>query len=296
MPQLIVHGGAGAIKNEVEHRKGIREVLDHGWGELTKKGALEAVVAAVSCMEDNPVFNCGTGSSLNIEGEVEMDASLMLSDGSFGGVASVKNVQHPILLARKVMEETDHLLLAGSGAEKFARELGFPFYDPRTSQREKLLEEMKKTGNFPYLPRLARGFQKKTPFSKSGVGTVGAVAREDSGLIAVATSTGGIMGKMAGRVGDSCVLGAGTYASNYGGVSCTGHGESILRLLLAYRVVENMCPRRAQDVIPELVSWAKKQGASCGVIGIDWRGNIGFAFNTDAMSYGYVENGNFVLF
>ncbi len=92
MPQLIIHGGAGKIKNEAEHREGIKEALNYGWKALIEKGALEAVLSAVSCMEDNPVFNCGTGSSLNFDGEVEMDASIMLSDGSFGGVAALKNI------------------------------------------------------------------------------------------------------------------------------------------------------------------------------------------------------------
>jgi beta-aspartyl-peptidase (threonine type) len=296
MPQLIIHGGAGKIRNEAEHRAGIKEALNCGWEALIKKGALEAVLSAVSCMEDNPVFNCGTGSSLNLDGEVEMDASVMLSDGSFGGVAALKHVQHPILVARKVMEETDHLLLAGEGALNFARKMDFPEHNPITEIRQKALEELKQSGNLPYLPKLSQALQNRTSPGEDKFGTVGAVARDDSGLIAVATSTGGIMGKLPGRVGDSCILGAGTYASRDGGVSCTGHGEAILRLLLAFRACERMHFKKAQEVLSELALWAKDQGSSCGLIGIDWRGNIAFAFNTESMSYGFTDGDCMVIF
>jgi isoaspartyl peptidase/L-asparaginase-like protein (Ntn-hydrolase superfamily) len=296
MPQLIIHGGAGKIRNEEEHRQGIKEALDSGWKALVEKGALEAVLAAVCCMEDNPVFNCGTGSSLNIEGEVEMDASLMLSDGSFGGVAALKNVQHPILVAKRVMEETDHLLLVGEGAQRFARKCGFPEHNPVTQTRWSALQDLKEKGDFPYLPRLSNALKNKSSFPGEKYGTVGAVARDDSGVIAVATSTGGILGKLPGRVGDSPILGAGTYASRNGGVSCTGHGEAIMKLLLAFRATEEMRWRKAEEVLSELVLWARDQGCSCGLIGIDWRGNMAFAFNTEGMSCGFSDGKKVVIF
>ncbi|MCR4428794.1 MAG: isoaspartyl peptidase/L-asparaginase [Caldiserica bacterium] len=296
MAQLIIHGGAGKIREEEEHRKGIQEALKLGWEALLNQGPLEAVLAAVCSMEDNPVFNCGFGSSLNLEKEVEMDASVMLSDGSFGGVAALKAVRHPILVARKVMEETDHLLLSGDGALKFARKMGFEPFDPATEERLKILEEQIQSGNLPYLPRLSRALRENPSQVFEKWGTVGAVARDDTGVIAVATSTGGISGKLPGRVGDSPIPGAGTFASNFGGVSCTGHGEEILRLLLAFRACEGMQFKTAPQVLEELATWANSRGCSCGLIGIDWRGNIGFAFNTQSMSYGFTDGKRTVIF
>lgn len=296
MAQLIVHGGAGRIRNEEEHRKGIKEALVVGWDALKKHGPLEGVLSAVCSMEDDPVFNCGLGSSLNLEKEVEMDASIMLSDGSFGGVASLKNVQHPILVARKVMEETDHLLLAGEGALKFARKMGFEPFNPITEERLKILEEQIETDNFPFLPRLSHSLKEARGQKTEKWGTVGAVARDDSGFIAVATSTGGISGKLPGRVGDSCIPGAGTFASFFGGVSCTGHGEEIIRLLLAFRACEGMRFKKSSEVLEELTLLAKEKGCLCGLIGIDWRGNIGVSFNTESMSFGYTDGKRMVVF
>lgn len=284
MLQLIIHGGAGKVKKEEEVRLGIKEALEAGWEVLKRFNALEAVIAVVQKMEDNPVFNCGTGSALNIDGEVEMDASVMTSDGSFGAVAAVKMVKNPILLARGVMDKTDHLLLVGEGAEKFARSLSFPPYDPRSAERLALLENLKKEGEIPFMPRLSH---KLLQTKEEQVGTVGAVARDHEGTIAVATSTGGIMGKLPGRVGDSAIIGAGTYASKWGGISATGHGEEIMRNLLAYKAVEEMEDTQAQVVAKRIILELKEKGCSCGMIAIDWRGNVAFAFNTESMAWGY---------
>lgn len=290
MLQLIVHGGAGRIGNAADYRKGIEEALLCGKRALQTDGALPAVLAAVRAMEDNPVFNCGTGSALNLEGDVEMDASVMTSDGKFGAVGGLMRVQNPVLVAQKVMEETDHLLLVGEGAEILARHWGFPIYDPRTEVKKQALKELKRSKESPFLPHIGK-FIKDSPG-----GTVGAVARDNDGHIAVATSTGGIMGKLKGRVGDSAILGAGTYASHWGGISATGHGEAIMKLLLAYRGVENMKEKRASLVIDELVKFAQEQGCKCGLIGIDWRGDIGYAFNTEVMAYGFIQGEEFFVF
>ncbi|MGB9553258.1 MAG: isoaspartyl peptidase/L-asparaginase, partial [bacterium] len=173
---------------------------------------------------------------------------------------------------------------------------GFPEHNPVIPTRLSSFQELMEKGEFPYLPKLSRNLKNENPFPEEKLGTVGAVAREDYGIIAVATSTGGIMGKLPGRVGDSPILGAGTYASTNGGVSCTGHGEAIMKLLLAFRATEEMRWRKAEDVLSELVLWAQDQGCSCGLIGIDWRGNIAFAFNTEGMSYGFTDGKRVVVF
>ncbi len=290
MVQLIIHGGAGRIRDSELYRRGIRQALSRGNEVLRSHGALEAVLAAVCSMEDDPIFNCGTGSALNLEGEVEMDASLMTSDGCFGAVGGLMRVQNPILVARKVMEETDHLLIVGDGAEILAQKWGFPVYDPRTEAEKQALEELKRAKESVYLPRLAQFLE------NSSGGTVGAVARDEEGHIAVATSTGGILGKLKGRVGDSAVLGAGTYASPWGGISATGHGEAIMKFLLAFNGVEDMKEEGAPRAIEKWVKFALDRGCRCGLIGVDWRGNLGFAFNTQSMAFGYVERDDFFIF
>ncbi|MEI6308185.1 MAG: isoaspartyl peptidase/L-asparaginase [bacterium] len=288
MCQLIVHGGAGKSRNSLPYRKGMEEALRRGYSVLEKEGALEGVMAAVLSLEENSLFNCGTGSALNLDGEVEMDASVMTSKERFGAVGSLKRVEHPILIARRVMEETDHLLIVGDGAERLARYWGYPLYDPVIGSRRKELEDVKRKGS-AFLPNLHSFLGDETK------GTVGAVARDRMGRIAVATSTGGYAAKLPGRIGDSAILGAGTYASRWGGASATGHGEQIWRQLLCFEAVERMQLHPAGQVIPGLVREAKEQGCSCGLIGIDWRGRMAQAFNTEAMLWGTIENGQLTL-
>lgn len=288
MAILIVHGGAGKIRDPEGHRKGIKAALNRAYPILLKAGPLESVVAAVSSMEDDPVFNCGLGSALTIEGAVEADASVMLSDERCGAVGAVRGVKNPILLAQKVMEETDHILLVGEGAERLARRFGLQLSeDLITEPRRRLLESLKSARKAPYLPRFDRFLD---------LGTVGAVARDARGVIAVATSTGGLMGKLPGRVGDSAVIGAGTYATEHGGASATGHGEAILRLLIARWATQLMEHSPAQASIDQVVKEAKLKGCACGVIGVDVKGNPGFGFNTQSMSWGYIRDGKEVIF
>jgi beta-aspartyl-peptidase (threonine type) len=288
MALLIVHGGAGKLSDPDGHRKGVKAALNQGYPVLLKLGALEAVVAVVSALEDDPVFNCGLGSALTIEGTVEADASVMLSDGRCGAVGVVRGVKNPIVLARKVMEETDHILLVGEGAERFARSLGYKTnHNLVTEPRAKLLESLKRSGKAPYLPRFENFLD---------LGTVGAVAQDEEGLIAVATSTGGLMGKLPGRVGDSAIIGAGTYASEHGGASATGHGEAIARLLITCWATELMERYPAQEAIDRVISEAKLKDCACGIIGIDAQGNLGLGFNTQSMSWGYIKDGNSVIF
>jgi beta-aspartyl-peptidase (threonine type) len=276
VPALIVHGGAGTdpAAGREELRQGIRDAVAAGWAVLHQGGgAVAAVEAAVRAMEDDQSFNAGRGSVLTSEGTVEMDASIMDGDGlKSGAVACVTAMRHPISLARRILEDGRHSFYVGEGAMARARALGIPFCDPEdliTDTQRKRLESL--TG-----------------------GTVGAVALDRSGLIAAATSTGGTTGKLPGRVGDSPLIGCGTYAeSTSGGVSCTGDGEAIIRVVLARRTIDilklaadpmHACPV-AMDVLVE-----EGRGGG-GLICIDWKGRLGWAHSTPLMPVGFMAPG-----
>src|SRR6476620_118294 len=218
-PSIIVHGGAGPIKDDsLEPRlAGCEKAALAGWQIIAHGGAaLDAVEAAVVGLEDNPLFNAGTGSTLNSLGKIEMDAAIMEGHSlRAGAVAAVSGVKNPVKLARRVLAHGRHIMLAGEGALLFARQIGFPECAP-----ESLVVES----------------EKKRWQSKHG--TVGAVAFDSAGRLAVATSTGGIFNKLPGRVGDSPLICCGTYANGYGAASCTGQGEAIIRLVLAKRAVD----------------------------------------------------------
>src|SRR5499427_5632280 len=219
VPALLIHGGAGADPEfaREELRQGIRDAVAAGWARLREGGsAVDAVEAAVAAMEDNPRFNAGRGSVLTSDGTVEMDASIMEGDTlRNGAVACVTNLRHPIALARRILDTDRHSFFVGEGAMAQARTLGIPFCDA-----EELITDA----------------QRRKLESVIG-GTVGAVDRR--GLAAAATSTGGMTGKPPGRVGDSPLIGCGTYAeSTAGAVSCTGDGEAIIRVVLARRTLD----------------------------------------------------------
>lgn len=272
-PAIIVHGGAGRVRIEElpQRLKGCKEAALAGWRILKQGGsALDAAEAAVVVLEDNPLFNAGTGSTLNSSGEVEMDAAVM--DGetlSVGGVAAVRGIKNPIKLARRVMEDGRHVLLAGEGARLFAREIGFPGCSP-----EALIVEAERK----------RWEQEH--------GTVGCVALDNRGKIAVGTSTGGIFNKLPGRVGDSALPGCGTYADEYGGISCTGQGEAIIRIVMAKSAVEFLKdgadpPSAANQALALL---GKKTAGTAGLIIIDRQGRIGYARNTPCMPVCFITN------
>lgn len=276
VPALIVHGGAGAdpASDREELRRGTRDAVAAGWAVLCQGGgAIDAVEAAVCAMEDNPRFNAGRGSVLTTEGTVEMDASIMEGAGlRNGAVACVTAVRHPISLARLILEDGRHSFFVGDGAMARARALGVPFCDPEeliTDTQRKRLENL--TG-----------------------GTVGAVALDRRGLIAAATSTGGTAGKLPGRVGDSALIGCGTYAeSTSGGVSCTGDGEAIIRVVLARQTVDILKvaadPMHAcQAAVDVLVEEGRGGG---GLICIDWKGRLGWAHSTPLMPVGFMFPG-----
>jgi beta-aspartyl-peptidase (threonine type) len=273
-PAIIVHGGAGAIKDDTLPARldGCEEAARAGWRILERGGsALDAAEAAVVILEDNPLFNAGTGSTLNSMGKVEMDAAIMEGESlRAGAVAAVSGIKNPIALARRVMEEGRHVMLACEGALLFARRIGFPECPPEAL----VVDRARKHRDEKH-------------------GTVGCVALDTSGNLAVATSTGGTFNKLPGRVGDSPLLGCGTYADDCGGVSCTGHGEAIMRVVLAKSAVEFMrqgvdATAAAQRAIALL---SAKTGSTGGLIVIDQRGRIGYARNTTHMPVCFIRNG-----
>jgi beta-aspartyl-peptidase (threonine type) len=290
---IVVHGGVTSHKKEEILRSGVDEAAKAGYEVLSRSGsAVDAVERAVVVMEDNPVFNAGTGSSLGSDGQAEMDASIMSDDGRCGGVAAIKWVKNPVRIARRVMEETDHVLLAGEGATRFAWVMGFEFANVVTPERKKLLDaEREKLGSdHPYFPRM------KDLLQSHPLGTVGAVAIDEKKRMAAATSTGGMTMNLPGRVGDSAIIGAGTYVDQRGGASAMGHGECIVKMGLARAVVDRLETLSARQAADELISEATNRGCHCGVVVIDRSVDLGIAFNTRGMAYASIRDDRMQLF
>jgi beta-aspartyl-peptidase (threonine type) len=274
VPTIIVHGGAGADPSEGrdELRQGVHAAAVAGWRVLSAGGAaLDAVESAVRTLEDHPRFNAGRGSVLTRDGTVEMDASIM--EGTrlqCGAVAAVPRIANPITLARRVLEARRHVLLVGDGALAFARSVGVPECDAAS-----LVTDRQQRRHAEVAPR-------RTTLG----GTVGAVALDRSGTIAAATSTGGTIGKLPGRVGDSALIGCGTYAENsIGGVSCTGDGEAIIRVVLGHRALYFLKdaddPEYAAKIAVDLL--VEEGRGHGGLILLDWRGRAGYACSTPLM-------------
>jgi beta-aspartyl-peptidase (threonine type) len=286
---IAIHGGAGTLsrsdmsaEQEAEYRAGLEAALSEGYAVLARSGAsLDAVVAAVRVLEDNPLFNAGRGAVLNRDGVAELDASLM--DGrtlAAGAVTGLRQVKSPIELARLVMEKSPHVMLVGAGAEEFAKTQGVEMVPNeyfRTPARQRQLE------------RSLRGAVSREN-ELEAFGTVGAVALDLAGNLAAATSTGGMTGKRWGRVGDSPIIGAGTYANNDScAVSATGHGEYFIRTVVAHDIcaqVEYLRIPLAQAVDQVLNGRMKRLGGNGGVIAIDRRGEIVLDFNSEGMFRG----------
>ena len=275
---LVVHGGAGADPADApdEIREGIRAAVGIGWRVLTDGGSgLDAVEAAVRVLEDAPRFNAGRGSVLTSTGTIETDAAIMEGDQlRCGGVAAVSRIANPVTLARRVLDDGRHVLLAGEGALAFARASGVPECDPSTLITERRRRQ---------LEGAARELK----------GTVGAVALDTHGTIGAATSTGGVSGKLPGRVGDTPLIGCGTYAdSTLGGVSCTGNGEAIIRVVLARRALdflrESEDPDYAAHVAVDLL--VEEGRGDGGLIMLDWQGHVGYAHSTPFMPVGWMTS------
>ena len=284
---IAIHGGAGTLardtsaEQETAYLDGLGAALDAGYDVLAAKGSsLDAAIAAVVVLEDNPLFNAGLGAVLDRDGVATLDASVM--DGGTlgaGAVSGLRHVKNPIELARLVMDESPHVMLVGEGAEEFARLEGVELVSNeyfRTPVRQAQLQ------------RLLKGAAEKEN-DLVAFGTVGAVALDAHGNLAAATSTGGMTGKRWGRVGDSPIIGAGTYASNAGcAVSATGHGEYFIRTVVAHDICAQMQYAKLPlaESVKNTLGRMKALGGNGGVIAIDARGGIVMDFNSEGMFRG----------
>ena len=298
---LMVHGGAGALDNVRDNKtalrylESIRRILEHG-REIMELGgsALQAVEACASLLEDDPVFNAGCGSVLNENGKVEMDAAIMDGrDLSAGAVAAVDNIANPIQLARLVMTESEHVMLISEGAMRFADHCGVErvpedyFYTP---DRVEQLHQARLRHKI-----MLDHDDSEQDSEDQKYGTIGAIARDPAGNLAAATSTGGIVNKRMGRVGDSPIIGAGVFADNETcAVSATGYGEDFMRSVISktisdFMYMQGMDARQATDAgIEYLTRKVKGRG---GVIVIDRDGNCASGFTTKKMIHGWIEKG-----
>jgi beta-aspartyl-peptidase (threonine type) len=297
----MVHGGAGALDNVKDDKtafrylESIRQVLEHGRNVITLGGsALQAVEACASLLEDDPVFNAGCGSVLNEDGKVEMDAAIMDGrDLSAGAVAAVDNIANPVQLARLVMSKSEHVMLISEGAMRFAEHCGMSrvpedyFYTPDR------IEQLHQARLQHKIMLDHDDTEEDTEDQKYG--TIGAIALDPAGNLAAATSTGGIVNKRMGRVGDSPIVGAGVYADNETcAVSATGFGEDFMRSVISKTIsdfiwMKEMNARQATDAgIDYLVRKVNGRG---GVIVIDKAGNCASGFSTKKMIHGWIEKG-----
>lgn len=301
---LVIHGGAGTItkesmtpQKEAAYRTELANALKAGYAEIKKgKNSIEAVQSAIVVMEDSPLFNAGKGAVFTNDGKNELDASIMYGkDKSAGAVAGVHTIKNPIKAAIAVMQKSEHVMMAREGAEKFAKQNGLEIVDPKyfwTKERwdglqrlkQKEAEKVKKSTAQHQLPDYISVDQK--------FGTVGCVALDNSGNIAAGTSTGGMSNKKYGRIGDSPVIGAGTYANGQVGISCTGWGEYFIRNTAARTVSAKMeyqnkdIKTAAQETIDEI----GKMGGDGGLIALDRDGNIAMPFNTSGMYRGAITD------
>jgi beta-aspartyl-peptidase (threonine type) len=309
-PALIVHGGAWDIPDAAVPacKSGCERALTAGWRILEAGGsALDAIEAALVILEDDPVFDAGYGSHLNLDGRVECDAIVM--DGSTlraGAVATLQHVRNPVRLARKVLENCPHMMLVAEGAERFAHEQGIKLCANEELVTDAEREAWSKCQMDKHASAFHRGHEQ---------GTVGAVAMDRHGQLFAATSTGGTCCKLPGRVGDSPLIGCGCYADQEaGGVSCTGYGEAIMKIVMAksaadllrqsldgnktavalssqsttHGLAKTECAMAAARAAVEIL--ASRTHATGGLILLDREGNPGWAFNTPRMSYGYVRS------
>jgi L-asparaginase / beta-aspartyl-peptidase len=307
-PSLIVHGGAWDIPDDSIDacNAGCRRALTAGWSILASGGsALDAVEAAIIVLEDDPVFDAGFGSHLNLDGRVECDAMVMNATTlRAGAAAGLERIKNPIRLARKILENSKHMMLIAQGAERFATQHGLALCDPKELISEAERGAWSKCKQDQHAAEHHRGHEQ---------GTVGAVALDSNGHLFAATSTGGTCCKLPGRVGDSPLIGCGCYAdAEAGGVSCTGYGEAIMKVVLAKATVDLLrrpaicvdspagasCDLSTADIAAReaIHLLAKRTRATGGLILLDRHGTPAFAFNTPRMAYGYVAaDGTFTI-
>lgn len=310
---IVIHGGAGTIKKEnmtqgqeASYREKLREAVQAGHIVLSDGGSsLDAVTRAINILEDSPLFNAGKGAVFTSDGINELDASIMRGDTlNAGAVAGVRHARNPISLARKVMEESRHVLLSGDGAEKFGREQGIDMVEPgyfRTEHRWEQLEKAREKDSYGLEPKQEEDEASEPTGEEAAAAnghdasifsTVGAVAIDRNGNIVAGTSTGGQTNKRFGRIGDSPIIGAGTYANNEtGGFSGTGNGEFFLRLLATHDVHALMAYEGLpmEEAMNRVVDKLLDMGAAAGLIGLDKDGNVAAAFNTEGMYRAWVD-------
>ena len=293
-PVLVIHGGAGVEKSglsadeQAAARAAMAQALRAGHAVLDKGGsAVDAVTATITVLEDAPQFNAGRGAVFTHDGRNELDAAIMDgATGQAGAIAGVHRVRNPIQLARAVMEHSPHVMLVGDGAEVFAGEQGIPLVDPAYFRTEKRWQQLQKA-----LREEAAGQAHADLETARHFGTVGALALDVQGRLAAGTSTGGMTNKRYGRVGDSPVIGAGTYANRQCAVSGTGWGEYYLRAVAAHDICARMkyagqsLSEAAEAVIDQEIPAA---GGNGGAIALDDRGHMAFPFNTQGMYRGWI--------
>jgi beta-aspartyl-peptidase (threonine type) len=295
---IAIHGGAGGLmtgtvtpEKEKAYNEKLSEALEAGYSLLGKGGsAIDAVEAAVRVLEDSPLFNAGKGSVFNNDGVNEMDAAIMNGKTlKAGAIAEVHTIRNPITCARAVMEKSQHVLLASAGAEKFAKECGLEIVEPSyfydEDRHQQWLATKNKEVNYSWSGDTL-------PESEKKFGTVGAVALDNQGNLAAATSTGGVNNKKFGRVGDSPIIGAGTYANNKTcAVSCTGQGEYFIRNVVAYDISALMEYKNLPlaQATAEAMKKVALLGGEGGLISIDVQGNISAPFNTSSMFRGWIN-------
>lgn len=313
---LAIHGGAGTILRsqmtptlEAEYRGGLENALKTGWNILESGGSsLDAVEAAVCSMEDFPLFNAGRGAVFTHEGNVELDAAIM--DGhqlKAGAVTFVKNIKNPVKLARLIMERTEHILLAGEGANQFAEQMGIKtehdeyfFTEHRWLQLQKAMAAGRIQLDHADASIPDSKFQIESESEiwnlESGIakpmGTVGAVACDANGYLAAATSTGGMTNKKFGRVGDTAIIGCGTYANETCAVSCTGHGEYFMLGVTAYDVAARIKYKglSLEEAAKETIERLTAINGEGGLIAVDAMGNVALPFNSDGMYRAFVTD------
>lgn len=301
---LVVHGGAGAEPKEKmtpelerQYRAGLEDALRAGYDVLKNGGtSLDAVETAIKVLEDAPLFNAGKGAVFNREGRIELNASIMEGKAKrAGAVAGLSRVKNPIAAARLVMEKSDHVFLISDGAERFAREQGLTEVSPLYFWTERRWRELREAQEKERAKPTGLG---SSPEPDGGqFGTVGAVALDSQGNLAAGTSTGGIMNKLPGRVGDSPIIGGGTYADNDAcAVSCTGHGELFIRYAVAYDVAarvkygQQAVADAAEHALKGLPKGPRPGGGVGGLIALDRQGRFATPFNTNGMYRGHVTS------
>nr|VFK53717.1 MAG: beta-aspartyl-peptidase (threonine type) [Candidatus Kentron sp. TC] len=299
---LMLHGGAGALDNvkdekvAVRYLESLRTILEHGRLMLSSgASAVEVVESCASQLEDNPLFNAGCGSVLNELGKVEMDAGIMDgSDLAAGAVAAVSNIPNPIQLARLIMDASEHVMLIGKGAMRFANHCKVPYAPDHyfmTPERIEQLRGARLKGRI----MLDHDEMDDSNAEKQKYGTIGAVARDSKGNLAAATSTGGIVNKRMGRIGDSAIIGAGVYADNETcAVSATGYGEDFMRTVIGKTISDALYFKggNAHSAVNIGIDYLRRKVAGRGgVIAIDKQGNCAADFTTKRMIHGWIERG-----